>query len=118
MQDAFAGKTSISLFVVFPPVISRPRSGRLGKSYKDSKPTFKNGIQRKGPQGGRYMVLILTLRTSRLNVVEDKKREEGDLSEVQPRCHGHHQPEGQPDSVFNKSRPGRFDPRIESNVIV
>ena len=51
-------------------------------------------------------------------MVEEKKREENDLSEVQPRCHGYHQPEGQLDSVFNKSRPGRFDPRIESNVIV
>ena len=62
MQRAFAGKTSMSLSYVPPPrqgpppVIRRPRSGRLGKSYKDSKPTFKNGIQRKGPQGGKYYV--------------------------------------------------------------
>ena len=88
VQRAFAGKTSISLSYVPPPrqgpppVISRPKSGRLGKSYKDSKPTFKNGIHRKGPQGGRYMVLILTLRTSRPDVVKKKKREEGDPSEV------------------------------------
>ena len=62
------------------------------------------------------MVLILTLRTSRLDVVEEKKREEDDLSEVQPRCHDHHQPEGQLGSVFDKS--GRLDPRTESNAIV
>ena len=42
----------------------------------------KNCIQRKGPQGGRYMVLILTLRRSRLDVVKEKKREEDNLSEV------------------------------------
>ena len=52
-------------------------------------------------------------------MVEEKKREEGDLSEVQPRCYGHHQPEGQLCSVFvDKSQLGRFDPRIESNAIV
>ena len=52
-------------------------------------------------------------------MVEEKKREKGDLSEVQPRCHDHHQPEGQLGSLFvDKSRPGRFDPRIESNAIV
>ena len=90
MQRAFAGKTSMSLLYVPPPrqgpppVISRPRGGRLGKCYKVSKPPFKNGIQGKGPQGGRYYVngLILTLRTSRLDVVEEKKREQDDLSEV------------------------------------
>ena len=62
VQRAFAGKTSISLAYVPPPrqgpppVISRPRGGRLGKCYNDSKPTFKSAIQRKGPQGGRYYV--------------------------------------------------------------
>ena len=62
VQRAFAGKTSMSLLYVPPPrqgpppVISRPRGGRLGKCYKVSKPPFKNGIQGKGPQGGRYYV--------------------------------------------------------------
>ena len=62
MQRAFAGKTSMSLLYVPPPrqgpppVISRPRGGRLGKCYKVSKPPFKNGIQGKGPQGGQYYV--------------------------------------------------------------
>ena len=62
MQREFAGKTSISLAYVPPPrqgpppVISRPRGGRLGKCYKDSKPSFENGIQGKGGKGGKYYV--------------------------------------------------------------
>ena len=62
VQRAFAGKTSMSLLYVPPPrqgpppVISRPRGGRLGKCYKVSKPPFKNGIQGKGLQGGQYYV--------------------------------------------------------------
>ena len=57
------------------------------------------------------MVLILTSlpnsRVSRLEMVEEKKREGGYLREVQPRSFGHHLPEGELDPVLlDKSRSG------------
>ena len=59
MQRAFAGKTSISLLYVPPPrqgpppVIRRPRGGRLGKCYKDFKPTLKKWHSGKRPPRGQ-----------------------------------------------------------------
>ena len=54
-----------------------------------------------------WVVLILTLRASRLEEVEEKKMEEDDLREVWPRSLSHHLSEGELDPVLlNKSRSG------------
>ena len=63
------------------------------------------------------MVLILTSlpnsRVSRLEMVEEKKREGSYLREVQPRSFGHHLPEGELDPVLlDKSRLGSIHQEV------